>query len=179
MEPKDRIYVKGFEFLSFAKKMSKSLSSKYGQKPLDNAKKLTTDAIKTPSKTAIQKTAEKTGDLIGYKIADKVTSVSKKSSTRSQHNEGIDELETPKERCISPEKRQQIIDKLNNVIMEYEKIINMLDNASNQPSKFRTKNLVETNDDPGGTYHANKQIKFKTKMLKSVYVITVMHIKEQ
>ena len=51
--------------------------------------------------------------------------------------------------------------------MEYQKITNLLDNASNQPFKFRTKNWVEINDDSGGTYNANKQIKFKTTMLNS------------
>ena len=63
--------------LSFAKNMGTQLSSKYGQKLLDSAKKSTTDAIKTASKRAIQKTAEVTGDLISNKIADKITSVSK------------------------------------------------------------------------------------------------------
>ena len=46
IEPRDRIYVKGYGFLSFAKYMSKSLNNKYGQKRLDSAKKSTTDAIK-------------------------------------------------------------------------------------------------------------------------------------
>ena len=64
IEPRDRIYVKGYGFLSFAKNMGKSLSNKYGQKLLDSAKK-STDAIKTTSKRAIQKTTEGTGDLIG------------------------------------------------------------------------------------------------------------------
>ena len=68
IEPRDRIYVKGYGFLSFAKNMGKSLSNKYGQKLLDSAKKFTTDAIKTASKRAIQKAAEATGDLIGNKI---------------------------------------------------------------------------------------------------------------
>ena len=52
--------------MSFAKNTSKSLSIKYGQK-LDSVKKSTTDAIKAASKTAIQKTAEATGNLIGNK----------------------------------------------------------------------------------------------------------------
>ena len=64
--------------------MGKNLSIKYGQKPLDSAKKSTTDAINIPSKRAIQKTVEATGDLIGNKIADKITNVSKKSSARSE-----------------------------------------------------------------------------------------------
>ena len=80
IEPRGRIYVKGYGFLSFAKNMAKSISNKYKQKPLDSAKKSTTDAIKAASKRAIQKTAEATGDLIGNKIADKKTSVSKKSN---------------------------------------------------------------------------------------------------
>ena len=78
IEPKDRIYVKGYGFLSFAKNMGKNSSNKYGQKLLNSTKKSTTDAIKTASKRAIQKTAEATGDLIGNKIADKITSVSKR-----------------------------------------------------------------------------------------------------
>ena len=57
-----RIYVKGYEFLSFAKNMGKNLSNRYGQRLLDSAKKSTTDAIKTASKRAIKKTAEKTRD---------------------------------------------------------------------------------------------------------------------
>ena len=52
--------------------------------------------------------------------------------------------------------------------MEYQKIANLLDgNKSNQPSKFRTKNWVEINDESRGTYNVNSQIKFKTTMLKS------------
>ena len=50
--------------------------------------------------------------------------------------------------------------------MEYQKIANLLDNASNQPSKFRTKNWVEINDESRGTYTGN-DIKFKTTMLRS------------
>ena len=80
------IYVKGYGFLSFAKNMGKSLSNKYGQKLLDSAKKSTTDAIKIASKRAIQKTAEATGDLIGNKIADKITSVSKKKPSKELLN---------------------------------------------------------------------------------------------
>ena len=79
MEPRDRIHVKGYGFLSFAKNMGKSLSNEYGQKLLDSDKKSTTDAKKAASKTGIQKTAEATGDLIVNKIADKITSVSKKT----------------------------------------------------------------------------------------------------
>ena len=51
--------------------------------------------------------------------------------------------------------------------MEYQKITNLLDSASNQPSKFRTKNWVEINDESRGGYNVNSQIKFKTTILKS------------
>ena len=51
--------------------------------------------------------------------------------------------------------------------MEYQKIANLIDDASNQPSKFRTRNLVEINDESRGVYNVNSQIKFKTTMLKS------------
>ena len=128
IEPKDRIYVKGYEFLSFAKNIGKSLSNKYAatsatnvaQKLIDSAKKCKTDAIKTASKRAIQKTAEATGDLIGNKIADKITSVStelhsKKKSTKDLSNDETEEdMETTshKKRHISPEERQQIINEL-------------------------------------------------------------------
>ena len=82
IEPTDRIYFKGYGFLFFANNMGKSLSNKYDQKLLDSAKKSTTDAIKTASKRAIQKTAEETSDLIRNKIANNITSVSKKKSTK-------------------------------------------------------------------------------------------------
>ena len=52
--------------------------------------------------------------------------------------------------------------------MEYQKIANLIDDyASNQPSKFRTRNYVEINDESRGEYNVNSQIKFKTIMLKS------------
>ena len=50
--------------------------------------------------------------------------------------------------------------------MEYQKIANLLDSASNKPSKFRTRNWVEINDESRGTYTSN-DIKFKTTMLRS------------
>ena len=85
IEPRDRIYLKGYGLLSFAKNMGKSLL--IVQKLLDSAKKSTTDAIKASSKRAIQKeaTAEATRDLIGNKIADKITNVSKKKSATELH----------------------------------------------------------------------------------------------
>ena len=52
-------------------------------------------------------------------------------------------------------------------MMEYQKIINLLNDTPNEPTTSRTKNWVEINDDARGTYNTNSQIKFKTLMLKS------------
>ena len=69
--------------------MSKSLGNKYGQKIFNSAKRSTTDAIKTAWNKAIQKTAEVTGDLIGNKIADKITSVPKKTNNNNNNNNSV------------------------------------------------------------------------------------------
>ena len=53
------------------------------------------------------------------------------------------------------------------MIMEYQKIANLIDDASNQSSKFKTKNWFEINDESRGKYNVNSQIKFKTTILKS------------
>ena len=112
IEPRDRIYVKGYGFLSFSKNIGKSLNNNYGQKCFDIAKKSTIDAIKTPSKIAIKKTAEATGGLIANKIANKITSISKKPSNNNNNNDDDVELITHKKRYIPPEERQQIINEL-------------------------------------------------------------------
>ena len=94
--------------------MGKGSSSKYGQKRLDSAKKSTADAIKTASKRAIQKTAKATIDVIGNKIADKVTSISKNPTNNNDNIDNNDDVEltTHKKGYISPEERQQIINEL-------------------------------------------------------------------
>ena len=51
--------------------------------------------------------------------------------------------------------------------MEYQKVTNLLNAASNKPSKFRTRNWVEINYDIRGAYSPNKQIRFETAMLWS------------
>ena len=66
-KPKFRKYIKGYGFLSF----------KYGKKLMDAATKTGIDAAKSASKRIVQKTAEATGDLIGNKMADKITSIGK------------------------------------------------------------------------------------------------------
>ena len=108
IEPRDRICVKGYGFLLFAKNMGTYLSNKYGQKRLDSAKKSTADGIKTASKRAIQKTVEATGNLIGNKIADKITSVRKSL----QQNYKITKQKYQKNKIHIPGEKQQIIDAL-------------------------------------------------------------------
>ena len=99
IEPNERRCIKGYGFLSFAR----NFGNKYGKKLMNTAiktgtnfnskcsKKLTDTAIKTgkdfatiAGKKIVHKSAEATGDLIGNKIADKITNASKKS-----HNEEI------------------------------------------------------------------------------------------
>ena len=108
IEPKDRTYAKGYGFLSFANKMS----NKYSQKPICSAKKSTTDTKETASKREIHETAEATGDLIGNKIAHKITSISNKSSTELHSKkldlQNEDETDIPKDL----QKKKQIIDEL-------------------------------------------------------------------
>ena len=115
IEPRERRYVKGYGFLSFARNIDKNIRNKYGQKLLDTARKSAADAIKDASKRAIQKTAEATGDLVGNKIAEKIMSTSKKSLKKPRdeelHSNEVNK-EIPKERYISPKERQQIIDEL-------------------------------------------------------------------
>ena len=101
-EPKFRKYVQGYGFLSFARK----LGDRYGKKLIDTATKTGIDAAKTASKRVVQKTAEATEDLIGNKIADKISSVGKPKEKKKE------KINKPEEIYISPERRQQIIDNL-------------------------------------------------------------------
>ena len=50
--------------------------------------------------------------------------------------------------------------------MEYQKIINLLDDTTNQPCKFRTRNLVEINDESNRKYD-NSNVNFKTSITRS------------
>ena len=100
-EPRFRKYVKGYDFLSFAR----NFGNKYGKKLMDTATKTGMDAAKIASKRVVQKAAEATCDLIGNKIVDKITSIGKSKEKPKTK-------EKPEEIHISPEKRQQIIDDL-------------------------------------------------------------------
>ena len=135
IETRERRYIKGYGFLSFAinfgNKYGKKLmntairtgsnfNSKYGKKLTDTAIKTGKDFATIGGKKIVHKSAEATGDLTGNKIADTitakpspkdVTSVSKKSHNEEiQSNEVNNEI--PKERYISPKQRQKIIDEL-------------------------------------------------------------------
>ena len=100
-------YMQGYGFLSFANSMSthatkvaKNKKNKYSQKLIYSANKSTADAIETASKRTIQKTAEATGDLIVNKTANL-------SIKAWQNDEPNNENEIPRERYISPEKRNK------------------------------------------------------------------------
>ena len=99
-EPRFQKYVKGYGFLLFARKCG----DKYAKKFMDTAAKTGMDSAKTASKRAVQKPAEATRNLIGNKIADKITSICKPKGKKKTKE--IEEIYIP------PEKRQQIIDHL-------------------------------------------------------------------
>ena len=73
---------------------------------MDTATKTEVDAAKTASKRVVQKAAEATGDSIGNKTADEITSLGKARSKEKEKEEEGQEIYIP------PEKRQQTIDDL-------------------------------------------------------------------
>ena len=91
VQPWDRMFVKSYGFLFYAKHMnktigkiiSKSFSGRYSQNFLDFSKQSAADALKIYSKKEIQKMAKITGDFIGNKIAIKITRISKTSQQNS------------------------------------------------------------------------------------------------
>ena len=122
-EPKERRHVKGYGFLSFARnfgnkygkklmnttiKTGANFNSKYGKKLTDTAIKTGKDFATTAGKKIVHKSAVATGDLMANKIADKITSVSKKP-----HDEEIQSTEVnneiPKERYISQKKGNKLL----------------------------------------------------------------------
>ena len=113
VHPRDRISVKRYGFVSFAKNMgknigkniSKNLSGKCSQKLLDHTKQSATDTLETVPKRAIQKTTEASGDLICNKIVDRIKKVSKISPQKNSET-------VTNKYYISSEERQKIIDDL-------------------------------------------------------------------
>ena len=102
IEPRERRFVKGYGFMSFAK----NFSDKYSKSLMDKGIDVSKTFAKTACKKILKETAKATGDLIGNKIADKITIASKKSQSDEVNNE------IPKERYVSPKERQKIINEL-------------------------------------------------------------------
>ena len=96
IEPRERRYVKGYGFMSFAR----NFNDKYSKSLMDLSKTF----AKTAGKKILKETAKATGDLIGTKSADKITA--------KPYNEDEVINKIPKERYISPKERQKIIDEL-------------------------------------------------------------------
>ena len=109
LEPEYRKCVKGYGFLSFAQNFGDKsiINSKNVKKLVDGAPKTSKDFAKIAGKKVIHKTAEATGDLVGNKIADKITSVGKPRSKKEKDETNI--MEETQEIYIPPEKRKQII----------------------------------------------------------------------
>ena len=120
LEPRFRRYVQGQGFMSFARnignkygkklldksiEVGKSMKKKYGKIILDNSISAGKDFAKIAGKKVLPKIAEATGDLIGNKIADRIT----KSARNKEQKEDDRIMEETQELIIPPEKRQQII----------------------------------------------------------------------
>ena len=120
LESSYRKYVNGHGFMSFAKNIgnkygrkifdksmdvSKKYGKKYGNKLLDNSLSAGKDSTKIAGKKVLTKSAEGTGDLIGNKIADRIT----KSNRNKAQKEDDRIMEETQELIIRPEKREQII----------------------------------------------------------------------
>ena len=120
LEPSYRRYVQGQGFMSFARNIGnkygkkifhksidvgKSMKKKYGKKKIDNGLTAGEDFAKIAGKKALTKSAEATGDLIGNKIADRIT-----KCTRNEEQKEDDRImEETQELIVPPEKREQII----------------------------------------------------------------------
>ena len=120
LEPRYRRYVQGQGFMSFSNNVGnkygrkifdksidvgKKMSNKYGRKLLDKTMDAGKDFAKIAGKKVLHKSAEATGDMIGNKIADRIT----KSTRNKEQKEGDRIMEETQEILIPPEKREQII----------------------------------------------------------------------
>ena len=93
---------------NIGKNISKILNSNYSQNFIDHTKQSATDALKTASKRTIRNTAEATGDLVGYEMANKITRVLKIWSQNNSEENIKHAREIHRERYTSPQ-RQKII----------------------------------------------------------------------
>ena len=127
IEPRERRYIKGYGFLSFAKsfgnkygkklmktaiKIGTNFNSRYGKKLTDTAIKTAKDFATIAGKKIVHKSAEAFRDLIGNKIADKITAKPSKKSQNEEIQSNEVNNEIPKEKYILPKERQKIIDEL-------------------------------------------------------------------
>ena len=96
-EPRFKKYVEGYRFLPFARKFG----NKYGKKLMDTATKTGIDAVKTASKQVVQNTAEGLGDLIGKRIADKVTSIGKSKEKKGKNRESRRNLHSTRKKTTN------------------------------------------------------------------------------
>ena len=120
LEPRDRKYVQGQGLMSFAKNIgnkygkklfdksmdvSKKYGKKYGNKLLDNSISSAKDFTKIAGKKVLTKSTEPTGEMIGDKVADRIT----RSSRNKAQKEDDRIMEETQELIIPPEKREQVI----------------------------------------------------------------------
>ena len=120
LEPHYKRYVQGQGFMSFARNIGnkygkklfdksidvgKSMNKKYGKKILDNSFSAGKDFAKIAGKKVLTNSAEATGDLIGNKIADRIT----ESARNKEQKKDVRIMEETQEIIIPPEKREQII----------------------------------------------------------------------
>ena len=173
IQPRDRLFVNGYGFLSFAKNIGKNASSNCNQEFFDHAKPSATDTLKTTSQEMIQKTADRFGDMIGNKIADKITDISKTSLQNTletvfceTENIGFDAKIWRKIHITRDKAANCKIDIKIKIKREAQKIANLLNNEITPTSKYITKKkTVEIICDLRGAYNTNSQSKFKTKYL--------------
>ena len=127
VEPRERRYLKGYGFMSFARnfgnkygkklmntaiKTGTNFNSKYGKKLTDTAIKTGKDFATIAGRKIVYKSAEETGDLIGNKTADKIMAKPSKKSQNEEVQSNEVNNEIPKEKYISPKERQKVIDEL-------------------------------------------------------------------
>ena len=179
-----RKYVKGYGFMIFAKNFGSKYGKKFLSKGISASKRIkdTTSKFyqskygkmlknqesefgKIAGKKVLTKSAEATGDLIGPKIADKITSLKVKDKSQKIIEE--------EEIIIPPQKRQQILNdlrlfKVYNIKMRYNKITNLLGKLDmDEIPKFTTAKWIEIFYQSNGTYNKNKDIRFKTNQLRN------------
>ena len=124
--------------------------------------------LQTSTKKTIQDTAETTVDLVEKKNAEKITEAASKWGPKqiacADYERSVQPVCIPKEKYISPERCQKIIDglllsqlQIYTARMVYQKIVNLFHKTKSQPSKFTKNNWVKVNHDAYGTCNTNSQ----------------------